>query len=103
MDEIVGKPLIFALTLEIFQNAFIQINLALRQRRQRERQKRTSLISKKNNSAHAAHFFYIFCRHCTTKTSEKFPHGMFDIGQKNTPRIYFLSPSKFGLGPEVKS
>ena len=83
---------------------FIQITLALRPRRQRGRQKRTGLISKKkNNSAHAAHFFYIFCRHYTTKTSEKFPHGMFYRGQKNTPRRYFLSPSKFGLGPEVKS
>ena len=54
-----GKPLIVALALEIFQNAFIQINLALRPRRQRERQKRTGLISKKP-ILHMQHTFFTF-------------------------------------------
>ena len=54
-----GKPLIVALALEIFQNAFIQINLALRPRRQRERQKRTGLISKKP-ILHIQHTFFTF-------------------------------------------
>ena len=54
-----GKPLIVALALEIFQNAFIQINLALRPRRQRERQKRIGLMSKKP-ILHMQHTFFTF-------------------------------------------